>query len=101
MKATGIIRRVDDLGRVAIPKEIRRNANIKEGDALEIFVDDFNGNPMIGFVKYCADENKMKNYFDEIINTLDTLGEYILSSEVIDLKLKISRKLSENPLTNE
>lgn len=37
MKATGIIRRIDDLGRVVIPKEIRRNYNIEEGDALEIF----------------------------------------------------------------
>ena len=36
MKAYGIVRRVDDLGRVVIPKEIRRNYNIKEGDALEI-----------------------------------------------------------------
>lgn len=40
MKATGIIRRVDDLGRVVIPKEIRRNCNIKEGDPLEIFLED-------------------------------------------------------------
>ena len=39
MKATGIIRRVDDLGRVIIPKEIRRNMGIREGDPLEIFVD--------------------------------------------------------------
>lgn len=37
MKATGIVRRIDDLGRVVIPKEIRRNYNIKEGDPLEIF----------------------------------------------------------------
>lgn len=38
MKATGIIRRIDDLGRVVIPKEIRKNLRIKEGDNLEIFV---------------------------------------------------------------
>lgn len=37
MKATGIVRRIDDLGRVVIPKEIRRTMRIREGDPLEIF----------------------------------------------------------------
>jgi len=37
MRATGIIRRIDDLGRIVIPKEIRRSIRINEGDALEIF----------------------------------------------------------------
>ena len=40
MKATGIVRRIDDLGRIVIPREIRRSTGIKEGDPLEIFVDD-------------------------------------------------------------
>ena len=40
MKATGIIRRIDDLGRVVIPKEIRRGMRVKEGDQLEIFTFD-------------------------------------------------------------
>ncbi len=40
MKATEIIRRVDDLGRVVIPKEIRRVLRIREGDPLEIFIED-------------------------------------------------------------
>ncbi len=39
MKATGIVRRIDELGRVVIPKEIRRTLRIKEGDPLEIFTD--------------------------------------------------------------
>ena len=39
MKATGIVRRIDDLGRVVIPKEIRRTFHIKEGDSLEIYTD--------------------------------------------------------------
>ena len=39
MKATGIVRRIDDLGRVVIPKEIRRTMRIKEGDPLEIYTD--------------------------------------------------------------
>lgn len=38
MKSTGIVRRIDDLGRVVIPREIRRTLHIKEGDPLELFV---------------------------------------------------------------
>ena len=39
MKSTGIVRRIDDLGRVVIPKEVRRTMRIKEGDPLELFMD--------------------------------------------------------------
>lgn len=40
MKATGIVRRVDDLGRIVIPKEICRSLRIKEGDPMELFIED-------------------------------------------------------------
>ncbi len=40
MKPTGVMRRIDDLGRIVIPKEIRKNLKIREGDSLEIFVAD-------------------------------------------------------------
>jgi len=49
MKATGIVRRIDDLGRVVIPKEIRRTMRIREGDPLEIFTDN---NGEVIFKKY-------------------------------------------------
>ena len=42
MKATGIVRRIDDLGRIVIPKEIRKSFTLHEGDSLEIFVEDMN-----------------------------------------------------------
>lgn len=57
MRATGIIRRVDDLGRVVIPKEIRKNCGIKEGDPLEIFVDKVDGKPSIVFVAYQTEKS--------------------------------------------
>lgn len=50
MKATGIIRRTDDLGRVVIPKEIRRTLKIREGDPLEIFIE----KDCVCFQKYSA-----------------------------------------------
>lgn len=40
MKATGIVRRIDELGRVVLPKELRRTMDIKEGDPLEIYTDE-------------------------------------------------------------
>jgi AbrB family transcriptional regulator (stage V sporulation protein T) len=43
MKATGIVRRIDELGRVVIPKEIRRTMRIHEGDPLEIYTDGQSG----------------------------------------------------------
>ena len=49
MKATGIVRRIDDLGRIVIPKEIRRKLRIHEGDPLEIFTD---SNGTVIFKKY-------------------------------------------------
>lgn len=51
MKATGIIRRMDDLGRVVIPKEIRRTLHLREGDPLELYLDNQGG---IVFRKYNA-----------------------------------------------
>ena len=49
MKATGIVRRIDDLGRIVIPKEIRRTMHIREGDPLEIYTDKDGG---VIFKKY-------------------------------------------------
>lgn len=49
MKATGIVRRIDDLGRIVIPKEIRRTLRIHEGDPLEIYTD---SDGMVIFKKY-------------------------------------------------
>ena len=51
MKATGIVRQIDDLGRVVIPREIRRSLKIREGDPLEIFIDD---NDCVCFKRYSA-----------------------------------------------
>lgn len=57
MKASGLVRRVDDLGRVVIPKEIRRILCVSEGDPLEIFYDESN----VCFRKYNANANYINN----------------------------------------
>lgn len=66
MRATGIIRRIDDLGRVVIPKEIRRNCHIREGEPLEIFLQDGG----VVFKKYNPDYRK------ELTNTLQDAADY-------------------------
>lgn len=70
MKATGIIRRVDDLGRVVIPKEIRRSMNIHEGDPLEIYVN--SKNHEIIFIPYKAVgiDTKIKDLMEEVSNEI-------------------------------
>lgn len=79
MKSTGIVRRIDDLGRIVIPKEIRRTMRIREGDPLELFLD---GNNIV-FSKYEVSEEdlalecrkyiaKMSTFIQSVISVDDT-----------------------------
>ena len=68
MRATGIIRRIDDLGRVVIPKEIRRYCRVREGDAFEIFVEQMDGQPMICL---CKHETNFLNPLTALADTID------------------------------
>lgn len=76
MKATGIIRRVDDLGRVVIPKEIRHTLGIKEGDPLELFID----NKAVCFVKY----SPVANYEAELKASVDGLKVFGINGAMYD-----------------
>ena len=72
MKATGIVRRIDDLGRVVIPKEIRRTMRIREGDPLEIFTDKEGG----GIFKKYSLMGGMAEFAGQLCDTLNrTTGE--------------------------
>lgn len=70
MKATGIVRRIDDLGRIVIPKEIRRNLRIKEGDPMEIFL---------------ADEGIVFKKYEPLNSTLDltNLENFLADNELL------------------
>ncbi len=54
MKATGVVRRIDELGRIVVPKELRRTMRIKEGESLEIFIE---GSDRIVLKKYSPVQN--------------------------------------------
>ena len=75
MRATGVVRRIDDLGRIVIPKEIRRNLRIRDGESLEIFVDGDN----IVLKKYSI----MKNIDEYASNLVDSLYSLVKKSVVI------------------
>ena len=67
MRTTGIVRRIDDLGRVVIPREIRKQIGIKEGEPLEIFVDP--QTKMVGFKKYQInplDKDEVLRQFEDL-----------------------------------
>ena len=70
MKATGMVRRIDDLGRIIIPKELRRTMNIREGDPFEYYVDKSTGSIIIK--KYMPlgekDWHKAKKILVHILN---------------------------------
>ena len=70
MKATGIIRRVDDLGRIVIPREIRRTMKIKEGDPLELYT---TNQGEVVFKKYSPTVEYDKE-FKAIVRTLEKYG---------------------------
>lgn len=101
MKATGIVRRVDDLGRVVIPKAIRESLGIIEGEPLEIFLDKTaEGQPMICFARYSTTfENDLANLTARIANDMDNIGEYDLSDKfrnAIKEAVKILKEFEKN-----
>ena len=83
MKATGIVRRIDDLGRVVIPKELRRTMHIKEGDPLEIFVD----GKMVMFKKYQPSTEELAEECAKFVNmvrgNIASIGCYGDSTTVV------------------
>lgn len=88
MKATGIIRRVDDLGRVVIPKEIRRTLGIREGEPMEIFTD------RDGSVIYRKYSHSLKADVENIIDNLSgTIEDYREEQEVRNALCKVAQIL--------
>lgn len=99
MKSTGITRRIDDLGRIVIPKEIRKNLKIKENEVLEIFIN----NDEIILKKFSRfnDSEKVLSDYIKVINDMtgnDVIitdrDKVILSTKKSEAKL-LNKKLSE------
>lgn len=92
MKATGIIRRVDDLGRVVIPKEIRRNLGIQENNPLEIFLHE----DCVCFKKYSANKlEKVSDAFKELADFAEEEGGFRMKAIVSELQAEVEERLKD------
>lgn len=91
MKATGIVRRIDDLGRVVIPKEIRRTMRIREGDPLEIYT---NSDGEVIFKKYSAIGEMSNNavYVAEIMHKIAGCPVVIFDKDHVTASAGVPRK---------
>ena len=101
MKATGIVRRIDDLGRVVIPKEIRRTMRIREGDPLEIYTDKDGG---VIFKKYSL-MGGLGDFAGQMCETLNkTTGEIAVITDR-DSCIAVAgiprRELMDRPVSQE
>ena len=90
MKATGIVRRIDDLGRIVIPKEIRGTMGIKEGDPIEMFIDaESGGLVLMTYHSEACDKIKA------IAENLNTMGGTPEHWKIADELKKIAKKLEK------
>jgi AbrB family transcriptional regulator (stage V sporulation protein T) len=100
MKATGIVRRIDDLGRVVIPKEIRRSLRIREGEPLEIFTDNEGG---VVFKKYSpvGEVGEFTMQYAEAINKTSGIPVAICDLDNIIAVAGVPKKeYLEKPISN-
>lgn len=93
MKATGIVRNLDDLGRVVIPKDIRRTMGIRAGSPLEIFVDEENGGLVL--VPYCSGSSTKIYAVAENISGLGSTPEHWEIANKLRELAKALEKLDE------
>ena len=101
MKATGIVRRIDDLGRVVIPKEIRRTMRIREGDPLEIFTE---RDGEVIFKKY-SQIGELGNFAADYAETLSKTSGYAIVITDKDTVISVAgvpkKGLFENKVSDE
>lgn len=100
MKATGIVRRIDDLGRVVIPKEIRRSLRIREGEPLEIFTDNEGG---VVFKKYSpvGEVGEFTMQYAEAINKTSGIPVAICDLDNVIAVAGVPKKeFLEKPISN-
>ena len=101
MKATGIVRRIDDLGRVVIPKEIRRTMRIREGDPLEIYTD---REGEVIFKKYSpiGELSAFAAQYAETLHKICSMAVLICDRDAVIASSGVSRKeYSDKPLSEE
>lgn len=89
MKATGVVRRIDDLGRIVLPKELRRTLRIKEGESLEIFVE---GDDSIILKKY-SPLSEINALITDYVNSLYETSHKNIS--IVDHEIVVASSIKE------
>ena len=84
MKATGIVRRIDDLGRIVIPKEIRRTLRIREGDPLEIYTE-ANGEVVFKKYSHVGELNQFVSSYADVLSNVAKVPVIITDRFMIPL----------------
>lgn len=105
MKATGVVRRIDDLGRVVIPKEIRKTMRIREGDSLEIFVNQ-SGEVVLKKYSPIADISSFAQQYAEAMSAATKKGVLIVDREDViaaagDIKKQYLNRRISRPLIDQ
>ncbi|MDO4549332.1 MAG: stage V sporulation T C-terminal domain-containing protein [Clostridia bacterium] len=101
MRATGIVRRIDELGRVVIPKEIRRTLRIREGDPLEIFTDHDGEIVLKKYSPIGEIASIAKDYTDSLYRCLGFISCICDRDMVVSASGSPKRELWEKPLSPE
>ena len=91
MKATGIIRKIDDLGRIVIPKEIRKSLHIREGDPLEIYIEK-DGEIVLRKYATMGDMLEIANQYADTLNKTSDFVAIITDTETIIAVAGASKK---------
>ena len=94
MKATGVVRRIDELGRIVIPKEIRKTLRIKEGENLEIFIDDKEN---VVLKKYSL-MNKIEDFAQNFTDSINSLLKHNIIITDNDSVIAVSGKYKKKYL---
>ena len=101
MKATGIVRRIDDLGRVVIPKEIRRTMRIREGDPLEIFTDQ-NGEVILKKYSPVGEMGAFASQYAEVLSKATGLTSVVCDRDhVIAVSGGMKKELMERRVSSQ
>ncbi len=101
MKATGIVRRIDDLGRVVIPKEIRKTLRIREGDPLEIYTDREGEIVLKKYSPICELGNFAKEYAESLAQSIGHITCIVDKDQIIAVSGGGKKELLEKHISEK